>query len=397
MYIQLLNTLILIFSDGKIDPAAVGTANFLLFMDKLFDSLNGTKSTYKNEGSSKFLRSPLTSKSDHLRFWNEEALRVLSSAKFFNEGKQFVPPSLKNFIHNIEAVKHMWNNLKKKNITSLCTRNLNQDPVENFFGCIRSQAGRNINPSSSSFASSFKTLLVNNMTSSHSPGMNCEDDENEGLLQNLRNFLSVDEPGSRAPHCVEVAFYIKGEENFKFNSKTNVSIIGHELNSYLSGFMVKKLLKKISCSVCKEDLVYVNNSNHGTPSVLHPDARTNGCSKFKRLFSRSCQILNYFLPKICARKNLSKILETKLDSYVLDKFEWSCGRHKTDFRKHFVNLLLKLYINSWVKNINKILKGQDNRNLNDEIKKRARAKYIQNKIKQRKISAMKKIISPNNA
>lgn len=395
MYIQFLNPLI--FSDKSLDPASVGTANFLLFMDKLFDSLNGSKTIHKKESTSKFLRSALTPKSDHLRFWEEEALRVLKSAKFFKGGKQFVPPSLKNFIHNIEAVKHIWNNLKKKYITSLCTRNLNQDPVENFFGCIRSQAGRNINPSSSSFASSFKTLLVNNMASCHSPGMNCEDDENEGLLQNLRNFLSADVPGPRTPHSVEVACYIKGEENFNFNSNKNVSIIGHELNSYLSGFIVKKLLKKISCSDCIEDLVNVNDSNQGTPSVLHPDARTNACSKFKRLFSRSCQIINYFLPKICSRKNLSNILKIKLDSYVLDKFEWSCARHKTDFRKHFLNLLLKFYIHSWVKNINKILKGQDNRNIHDEVKKKARAKYIQNKIKQKKISTMKKLISPNSA
>lgn len=49
---------------------------------------------------------------------------------------------------------------------------------------------RNINPSSISFVSAFKSLLINNFCAPHSVGANCEEEsDTEGALDCLRNFL----------------------------------------------------------------------------------------------------------------------------------------------------------------------------------------------------------------
>lgn len=73
-------------------------------------------------------------------------------------------------------------------IQFLCPRNQNQDPLEKFFGSIRSYSVRIINPNVGSFANSFKSLLVRNMLPNHSPSSNCEKDNLEGL-ENLINML----------------------------------------------------------------------------------------------------------------------------------------------------------------------------------------------------------------
>ncbi|KAI4468158.1 transposase protein [Holotrichia oblita] len=79
--------------------SASDTADFLLFFDKVFDSING--STIKPQNG-KLLRCAVTSSSDHIEFWNE-AVRVLSTIKFLKEvtnadGLKMitsVPPSIK--------------------------------------------------------------------------------------------------------------------------------------------------------------------------------------------------------------------------------------------------------------------------------------------------------------
>ncbi|KAI4468155.1 myb/sant-like dna-binding domain [Holotrichia oblita] len=79
--------------------SASDIADFLLFFDKVFDSING--STIKPQNG-KLLRCAVTSSSDHMEFWNE-AVRVLSTIKFLKEVTNAdslkmitsVPPSIK--------------------------------------------------------------------------------------------------------------------------------------------------------------------------------------------------------------------------------------------------------------------------------------------------------------
>jgi hypothetical protein len=74
----------------------------------------------------------------------------------------------------LEGFKEIVKKLTSTN--AVITRNFSQDPLENFFGAVRSHAIRNNNPTCAGFIAPFKTLLINNMMSQKSVGSNCEED-----------------------------------------------------------------------------------------------------------------------------------------------------------------------------------------------------------------------------
>ena len=84
--------IISITRNNVLNDTAVDTAAFLLFFDKLFDSVNG--STIKNEN--KPLWGPIRTKCEQLTFWHE-ARKVLQTIRFVNKNKkESVPPSIIN-------------------------------------------------------------------------------------------------------------------------------------------------------------------------------------------------------------------------------------------------------------------------------------------------------------
>ncbi|KAJ8910056.1 hypothetical protein NQ315_012749, partial [Exocentrus adspersus] len=127
--------------DNLLSNTAEGTADFLSLMDQLFDSVNG--STYEADHG-KDLRCAVKKNSPHLDFW-KESIKVLESAKFIKQNNsEFVPPSLNNWIKTLRAFIYIWNTVSKVGFAYLTPRHINQDPLENFFGMIRSHGVRNV-------------------------------------------------------------------------------------------------------------------------------------------------------------------------------------------------------------------------------------------------------------
>ncbi|CAH1634701.1 unnamed protein product [Spodoptera littoralis] len=122
-------------------------------VDKLFDTFNGH--SYQN--SEKMYKRALRQNSPHFKLW-DDLLPVLKSMRFKVEKKlqdgtistKFEQvPSLRNWISNINVYKEMFKYLKEThNVSSLLTRNINQDPLENFFCNIRSNGVRNTSSTS---------------------------------------------------------------------------------------------------------------------------------------------------------------------------------------------------------------------------------------------------------
>ncbi|GLV38177.1 hypothetical protein CBL_12823 [Carabus blaptoides fortunei] len=117
------------------------------------------------------------------------------------EGKKSSPPSLINLTITIRRIHEIFRITKKKRAEYLCTRNFNQDPLENFFGLVHNHGVRNISPNCSAFKPAFKMLTINNFRAKHSLGANCEEDVTEGALSTLRELLTntstSDEDSSR--------------------------------------------------------------------------------------------------------------------------------------------------------------------------------------------------------
>lgn len=124
-------------------------------------------------------------------------------------------------MRTLNAIKRVYNNLKKYNLSTLSVRRLNQDPLENCFGCIRSNCGCNPNPTSVQFIAALKTSIITNIINNNK-NRNCLDDNNE-LLNNFKVFLrkgcgkttfteeqAISNENSSAPYLDDIS--IKGVE-----------------------------------------------------------------------------------------------------------------------------------------------------------------------------------------
>lgn len=223
-------------------------------MDRLFDSVNS--STFQvPEG--KPLRGPLKKGSAHEHFW-AEVNQILKSMRFIdreNPTKSSVPPSIKNWVTTIHGFQLIWKNLKADDVDFLFMRNFNLDPLENFFGLMRSHGSRNVNPSCSAFIAAFKTLVLNNFIAVKSVGTNCEADDSEGALLTLRELLQPEE-NQEPPTHIDINI---PEPNFNIY-ESRISI---QVSNYVSGFVLNKLHPIIvGCQTCKNDFT---TTEIGTP------------------------------------------------------------------------------------------------------------------------------------
>lgn len=135
------------------------TAEILKFFDKISDSLNGSYRNAKNRPG-KYLLGAVTKKSKHKQLW-QEAKYVLKTIKFINKNntKSGTVPSVTNLLQTIENVEYLVDILiQKYDMKFLWMRHFNQDPLENFFGCLRSHGYRNVSPTCAGFEAAFISI-----------------------------------------------------------------------------------------------------------------------------------------------------------------------------------------------------------------------------------------------
>jgi len=178
--------------------------------------------------------------------------------------------------------------LETKGITSILPRQLNQDPLENFFGAVRSLGCTN--PTCGSFISAYKTLLLNNLLSSQSPGANCEDFV-EGSLMSYKNLFSFVQ---ECPKPIVSAVNLPSTEIRTLNEKTeNLSNLTH---SYIAGYLAKKLNKDVfkGCKECLYKVCSSQSSDDLGLIVAREYQQLRSSLKYPSLQFRSL-IHNYYL------------------------------------------------------------------------------------------------------
>lgn len=321
----------------------MGTADFLLFFDKLFDSVNGT--SLDAEGN-KPLRRAVKSNTEHHQFW-VEAIKVLETIKFLRAGQEFVPPSVKNWLVTIKMFRYLWQQFTKDGYDYLKPRNFNQDPLENFFGCIRAHGVRNVNPTPFSFISSFKTLVINNFSSVHSPGANCEEDVNSSL-SSFKEFLKKD---NQAPSNIII------EDLPQITVSENTSDLCSGNLKYVAGFVVKKIFKSVTCELCRKSLrkkvadaddFVIRTKQYCNSALFVPG------SAFYTAFRICFKKLEIYLENYCTNLNLKKQIVAALSK---ENFTLGCEIH--DLKGFVIETTVHFYILIWARNINRSLKGLD--------------------------------------
>ncbi|XP_045492431.1 uncharacterized protein LOC123691889 [Colias croceus] len=167
---------------NELPPEAHATATFTKNFDEIFDAVNADSPDLR--GGKKYSTN-MTIRSPHIDLFNQMR-KFISRMKYL--GSRSKPPSQDGWIHTLNAIERLWKNLQSKKIKSLSTRRLNQDPLENCFGCIRYNCGSNTNPTIQQFVAGVKTAILSNLRHS---GLkrNCEDDT-AVLCDNLTSFLT---------------------------------------------------------------------------------------------------------------------------------------------------------------------------------------------------------------
>lgn len=342
---------------NNLESEASQTGDLILFLDQLFDSLNGQS---KTAPPTKPLKASVTKNSNHQQFWNN-SLEIINSMRFYcNKKKAYVRnPSLKNLQFTLRGFLYLKNVLlHEKQFSYILTRTFNQDPLENFFSYIRSYGSRNTNPDASHFLTSFKALIVNNFMSAHSPHSNCEEDTNTYALDNLRSFLTgqyiegiqpIETPSENVCLPLDIPFY----------QKTKVARC---TITYMSGYIARVLLKYCkNCEICKQNLCiqhsdkdqdFIQARQFDKAHLIRPS------SFLLFLVSHSLYSLFYCIPRYCHISDISKYFINALKKN-LNLEPLNCSQH--DLGNQFCKLILRCSLFWWSKSVNKIAKGKDSK------------------------------------
>lgn len=253
-------------------------------------------------------------------------------------------------------------------------QNFNQDPIENFFGSIRSHGVQNIKPTPVNFISSFKALLINNFTSNHSVGSNCKNNDCDGALDNLKNFL-FDEVPIEDPiqNLVEenITIEIPAADTSSSNSEVNLGS-----RAYVAGWVTKKIKKltknccmctsKLSSDIILDEHFIIQIRYYSLCNLILPDKNVIN------LYSYVIQLFNLNFHQFAFKKSGYTTFKNII-KHIIPLFNCNCKNHDLD--TIFVNTVCNLLIYSYTNHINRILNKGELISTADPIKLSANTYY----------------------
>lgn len=283
--------------------------------DRLFDVFNSSYSDKKKS------RQPFAATADQMDALKEatnllETLEVRtrldSKLKIHKHRQNTLEQKVRNsFIScslaNIKALPLFFDYLKKEfNVSEIPMRRINQDPLENFFGQVRSQNGGNEKPNCTQFRSAFKKLSINSVLKT---SLNTN---SEGDFQSLMSCMTLK---SSEPEIVPVKTFedfVPDEEFLQRLKKYKED--PSSPNIFLSGFFAMKFLKKHDCELCKNLLV--SEQKHHSIIIKEKECgmefvspSTSFAEYLKTLFLCLKDYLPTYLLKTKITKQLASVLQ----------------------------------------------------------------------------------------
>lgn len=271
--------------------------------------------------------------------------------KFFGEitfmGCRRTPPSLEGWIWTLNGVERVWKTLSRhKCIKSLETRRLQQDPLENLFGCIRANCGCNTNPTVGQFVAGLKTAVLSNLPFLGSG--NCEDDENEAIISNFKRLLSP--PTGMHTAYVDAATLcdeLEEEISSTFEHSIDESSGETQACAYVCGFIVKKNPNK--CENCKK--IFVSAYQEGFHSFIefkeYSEVKKSLIYASKSLVEcveRGATIIHSFLQKEAYKKNIKGLVMCQFENSINFEFLNDCIEHKNANINYLFNSVFHICI-----------------------------------------------------
>ena len=177
---------------------------------------------------------------------DDRYLQATQNTRF--QGCNRATPCITDWQLSISAVIALWNDVKAVcSVKYLCTRKLNQDPLENCFSFIRAIGGFSANPDPKQFADAYKQVLIKNCIS-QSELSNCESDTNLLLLEVF---------GIPSKQCANDTAVIATDDASGITELAAIDVNSLPQQNalfYVGGYICKKYIAKHSCKECTSSL-----------------------------------------------------------------------------------------------------------------------------------------------
>lgn len=144
---------------GELPAEARTTAMMLHKFDELFDCLNADSPDARRE---KKCSTNMTKCSPHLSIFRNMK-NYIGDLKFVGLRPRARPAFQTGWIHTMNAVERLFENLKSLKVKSLATRRLNLEPLENCFEGIRNNCGSIGYPTITQFISGIETEIMSSL------------------------------------------------------------------------------------------------------------------------------------------------------------------------------------------------------------------------------------------
>ncbi len=306
-------------SGGLLPPSAVGTAEFIEKFDQTFDCLNS--SSFKTP---KLYKKPLTSQSHHFAFLAEmQSLVNKLEVKDPATGKDVTSQlrCFKALQTTINGTIQVWESVQSS-LKFLCTRHLNQDPLENFFGCIRQQGGNCDTPTAIQFTRAFRKLFFDNYLSP--TNTNCAADVDAMLVgfdaTTTMNTTETNEVPAEPFQVDEADYQVPCVEE---------NVLKSNAITYVAGYLLKKCFQQRECEVCSKALLDKNEPDSPDKLFCYFKAYDNKKGPYGGLTVPASNFVKYLY-------NIEEQLMKEFPNHMI----------KSGVGKHLVKILPRFHINA---------------------------------------------------
>lgn len=253
-------------TEQLLSKTAFDTADFIEFMNNLFDCLN-SRSLFSHNQYNAALNHSGTVKTFLL-----EASKYFLNLTKIKKGKISQPPCFKGFTQTINAILQFFEEEKSNNIAFLITNRLNQDILENLFSIFRQKGGYNKNPTARTIRTSIRSNCIFSICTS--TGTNCETPQETDDHDTIQFDVVT-------PLCTNTDIILDTssdtESNISFNTEelcpvdeiiTNKITLEDCSVTYFAGYLAYKCDKKFNCHQCQNNLFTDKNLNEKRQLLL---------------------------------------------------------------------------------------------------------------------------------
>ncbi|KAG4076027.1 hypothetical protein HA402_014026 [Bradysia odoriphaga] len=353
----------------------VGTAAVLIFFNALFDSVNSADVPIPGR-----LIGAITKDSEHSEFW-DYAIRMLDIMKFsasLTTGRPNRSNVCKHFVSTLKGVRRISERLFDMGFESVGLRRMNQDGLENHFFKIRNNCGSNPRPNARDFRNAYTTAIVSSQLSSHSLKANCEADVDKYILQDFQTLFTQGNGTTDSCDTVlstgSIVSDVKNPSDAPSSNssdavcslndeKSVVTFAEGEALNCIAGVVCKQLLKKVKCNPCAAS-VTTTASKTKAKRPEHDIMRKQSVENFVlpkiEFIDRIKFVVSEVqkkIPILCAERNITQKLVGGL-SFANNDESIGCDVHRNEFLNEMKRATVKLVIERYTVQLNRILSGK---------------------------------------